>query len=118
MILRCYIIVLLALILSGCKEESASTTKIAGLPDPDRGKRLYLSQCVACHNRDPSKDGTTGPAIKGSSHELIESRVLRASYPPGYTPKRKSLLMKPMPFLRSAIPHLTAFLDSSSEDLK
>ncbi len=110
--------VLLVLILSGCTEESASNTKTAGLPDPDRGKRLYLSQCAACHNRDPSKDGTTGPAIKGSSHELIESRVLRASYPPGYTPKRKSLLMKPMPFLRSAIPHLTAFLNSSSRDLK
>ena len=114
MILRCYIIVLLVLILSGCTEESASNTKTAGLPDADRGKRVYLSQCVACHNRDPSKDGATGPAIKGSSHGLLEARVLRASYPPGYTPKRKSSLMQARPYLRSAIADLAAFLNSSS----
>ena len=75
-----------------------------------RGKQVYLSQCIACHNSDPSKNGPLGPAIKGSSRELIEARVLRAAYPPGYKPKRGSVIMKPMPQLASAIDDLTAFL--------
>ncbi len=75
-----------------------------------RGKQVYLSQCIACHNSDPSKNGPLGPAIKGSSRELIEARVLRAAYPPGYKPKRGSAIMKPMPQLASAIDDLTAFL--------
>ncbi len=75
-----------------------------------RGKQVYLSQCIACHNSDPSKNGPLGPAIKGSSPELIEARVLRAAYPPGYKPKRGTAIMKPMPQLAPAIDDLTAFL--------
>ncbi len=75
-----------------------------------RGKQVYLAQCIACHNSDPSKDGPLGPAIKGSSRELIEARVLRAAYPPGYKPKRGSSIMKPMPQLAPAIDDLAAFL--------
>ena len=75
-----------------------------------RGKQVYLSQCIACHNRDPSKNGPLGPAIKGSSRELLETRVLRGTYPPGYKPKRGSAIMKPMPQLAPAIDDLTAFL--------
>ena len=75
-----------------------------------RGKQVYLSQCIACHNSDPSKDGPLGPAIKGSSRELIEARVLRAVYPPGYKPKRGSAIMKPMPQLAPAVDDLAAFL--------
>jgi hypothetical protein len=63
-----------------------------------------------CHNSDPSKDGSVGPAIKGSSRDLIEARLLHATYPPGYNPKRNSRAMPSYPYLKSAIPDLAAFL--------
>ena len=75
-----------------------------------RGKQAYLAECIACHNPDPSKDGPVGPAIKGSPRELLEARILRASYPPGYTPKRNTSLMPPLPKVASKIPDLAAFL--------
>lgn len=75
-----------------------------------RGRQVYLAQCIACHNSDPSRDGPLGPAIKGSSRELLEARVLRVEYPPGYTPKRRTTIMKPMPQLAASIDDLAAFL--------
>ena len=97
-----------ALIAGACSQESA--TPVAGAGDPNRGRQVYLAQCVACHNPDPSKTGPIGPAVKGSSPELLELRVVRGSYPPGYKPKRDSALMQPMPHLASAIPDLAAYL--------
>ena len=75
-----------------------------------RGRQVYLAQCTACHNSDPSKNGPLGPAIKGSSRELLEARVLRGVYPPGYKPKRGTAIMQPMPQLASALDDLAAFL--------
>ena len=90
-----------ALALGACAGDGSPTA---------RGKQVYFSQCIACHNSDPSKNGPLGPAIKGSSRELIEARVLRGEYPLGYKPKRGTAIMKPMPQLAPAIPDLTAFL--------
>jgi len=75
-----------------------------------RGRQVYLAQCIACHNSDPGKNGPLGPAIKGSSRELLEARVLRGAYPPGYKPKRGTAIMQPMPQLASALDDLAAFL--------
>jgi mono/diheme cytochrome c family protein len=96
--------------LTACGKKSDAPAKTAGDGDPNRGRAIYLSNCAACHNNDPSKDGPIGPAIKGSSRELIEARVLRASYPPGYTPKRKTTMMPAQPDLKPTIPYLAAFL--------
>lgn len=74
------------------------------------GRDAYLGNCIACHNPDPKLDGALGPAVWGSSRELLEARVLRAEYPPGYTPKRQTAAMIPMPFLESKIPALAAYL--------
>ena len=38
----------------------------------ERGKHYYKNVCTACHNGDPSKDGTLGPAVAGSDAELID----------------------------------------------
>lgn len=75
-----------------------------------RGKQVYLAQCIACHNSDPAKDGPLGPALKGASQELLEAKLLRGSYPPGYTPKRNTAIMPPQPQLKPHIPELGAFL--------
>jgi mono/diheme cytochrome c family protein len=76
----------------------------------DKGKETWLAQCIACHNPDPAKDGPLGPAVKGSSRELLEARVVQGTYPPGYTPKRPSRVMPPRPDLASSIPDLAAYL--------
>ena len=68
------------------------------------------ANCTACHNADPAKDGPLGPAIFGSSKELIEARVLRAEYPAGYTPKRKTKVMVALPQLKGDLDSLAAFL--------
>ncbi len=82
----------------------------AGAADPTKGRHVWLAQCIACHNTDPTKDGPVGPAVKGSSRELLEARVLRATYPPGYKPKRDSTVMPARPDLAASIPDLTAYL--------
>jgi len=81
--------------------------------DPvELGRRAFNANCIACHNPDPAKDGTIGPAIAGSSPELVRARVLRAEYPPGYTPKRNTHVMPAQPFLAGEVDHLAAYLSS------
>ena len=76
----------------------------------EKGKQVWLGQCVACHNPDPTKDGTLGPAVKGASPVLLEARVVRGEYPPGYQPKRPTKVMPPRPDLAPSIPDLAAYL--------
>jgi mono/diheme cytochrome c family protein len=86
-----------------------------GREDPvARGERAYRANCVICHAPDPRQDGTAGPAIAGSSLELVEARVLRAEYPAGYRPKRSSKLMPPLAFLAPEVPYLAAYLASAA----
>jgi mono/diheme cytochrome c family protein len=95
--------VLLGLLASGCGQGEPTSLV-------EQGRRAYLANCIACHNPDPAREGTLGPAIACSSRELIEARVLRAQYPPGYSPKRDSKLMPAQPFLQADVPALAAFL--------
>lgn len=59
---------------------------------------------------DPSQDGPIGPAISGSSKKLLEERILKGDYPPGYQPKKATKIMKPMPHLSKDIEALEAYL--------
>ena len=80
------------------------------------GRRTYMGRCIQCHNPNPQLDGTLGPAIAGSSRELVEARVLRAEYPAGYTPKRTTQAMPAQPDLASQIEGLAAYLGSIAAD--
>jgi mono/diheme cytochrome c family protein len=93
----------LALALAACGREPLS-------PEAERGRQVYLSQCTACHATDPSQPGAVGPEIKGASPELLEAKVLRGAYPPGYRPKRPTAAMPPQPHLANDIPALAAYL--------
>lgn len=77
-----------------------------------RGKGVFLSNCIACHNPNPSLDGSIGPAIAGSSLDLITHRVLTRDYPPGYKPKRSSDVMPDFPQLKDDVPALHAYLNT------
>jgi mono/diheme cytochrome c family protein len=91
------------LALAACGREPLS-------PEAERGRQVYVSQCTACHAFDPSKPGPVGPEVKGSSRELLEAKVLRGSYPPGYTPKRPTAVMPPQPQVADELPPLAAYL--------
>ena len=88
----------------------SGTAPVAGAGDANKGKQVWLSQCVACHNADPGKDGPIGPSVRGSSRDLLESRVVHGTYPPGYKPKRDSKVMPPRPDLVASVPDLAAYL--------
>src|SRR6266849_5374651 len=96
---------LAAATLTACSEPSSP-----GGPNAERGRQLYLSQCIACHNPDPAVAGPLGPPIKGSPPELLESKVLKGTYPRGYTPKRPTTLMPVQPALEPELGNLAAYL--------
>lgn len=100
----------LALTLGACGGDSGGSASAGKSADWRRGRSVYVANCVACHNSDPSKDGPIGPALKGSPPELVKSRVLRTDYPPGYTPKRSTKVMPTFPFLESEIKYLAEYL--------
>ena len=85
-----------------------------GAADPDaaatRGKLVYANVCTACHNADPRQAGALGPELAGASQELIEAKVLRDEYPPGYAPKRPSAAMPKYEYLAPNIGDLAAYL--------
>ena len=91
-------------LLAGCSQGPALS------PEAERGRQVFAAQCTSCHSSDPTQNGPLGPAVRGSSRELIEARVVRGAYPPGYTPKRPSAIMQPMPSLAGSVDDLAAYL--------
>jgi mono/diheme cytochrome c family protein len=81
-------------------------------PKVKLGQVVYFANCVTCHNGNPAFDGTLGPAIKGSSLELVQARVLRGEYPPGYSPKRPTKIMQKLPLTAENVDNLHAFLNA------
>lgn len=76
------------------------------------GRAVYNANCIACHNMNPAQDGALGPAVAGSSYELLEARIVRGDYPEGYEPKRPSRIMVALPHLEPKLEELTAYLTS------
>ncbi len=102
----------LALALWGCTSQSPSAPVLS--PLAQKGRTVYVTQCAACHNpSDPTKPGSLGPEIAGSSKELIRARLFDASYPPGYTPKRATKQMQKLPHLVGDVDALHEFLNSN-----
>lgn len=97
--------------LLACSEEAALDPQAELL---QRGEKIYLANCIACHAKDPSEAGPVGPPVADSSLALLEAKVLRNEYPPGYTPKRDSKAMVPLVHLEPELPALAAFLASGS----
>lgn len=94
-----------ALALGACERATLS-------PEAERGRLIFASQCTACHAFDPAQPGAVGPEVKGSSRELLQAKVLKGSYPPGYKPKRPTAVMPPQAQLTPAdIEALAAYLN-------
>lgn len=93
------------LALAGCERATLG-------PQAERGRQIYVSQCTACHAFDPAQPGPVGPEVRGASGELLEAKILRGAYPPGYTPKRPTAVMPPQPQLAPEIDALAAYLQN------
>ena len=102
---------LIALVTMACACESGDS----GDPATARGEKIYRNICVVCHNADPNQHGPLGPAIAGSSRELLEARLLRGEYPVGYTPQRNTQQMPRFEFLEPNLDDIVAFLASRKE---
>jgi mono/diheme cytochrome c family protein len=81
-----------------------------------RGEQVFQTNCTACHARDPRRDGPVGPPVAGASLELLEAKVLRNAYPPGYTPKRDTQAMIPLTHLEPELPALAAYLEAAAQE--
>ena len=82
----------------------------------EQGKRLYISNCISCHNKDPNLKGPLGPELVDAPLEIIVSKVMTGLFPEklpkGYTPKRSSKIMKAIPKLKDDIPAIYAWVQS------
>lgn len=91
----------------------ALTTSFAFGADLAKGKRLYLSNCIVCHNKDPKLKGGLGPELIDSPLELMKVKVTTGRYPEGYpNPKRKTKIMKSFPQLEKDVPDIHAYIQS------
>lgn len=106
-----WLIVFYTIAISACANDQNDEGKSE---DWRRGKAVYLLNCTACHNRDPSKEGSIGPVVAGASKELLEALLLRGQYPSGYKPKQPTKVMPSFPFLKSEIPYLVIYLGSDA----
>lgn len=91
-------------VLGGCGVETGLS------PAAERGRQVYLAQCTACHAPDPAQPGSLGPPVRGASRDLLEAKLLRGTYPPGYVPKRRTSLMPPQPAVAQDLAALAEYL--------
>ncbi len=82
----------------------------------ENGKRLYMINCISCHNKDPNLKGSVGPEVVDAPLEVMISKIMTSDYPnplpAGFVPKRKSHAMRKIPRLQKDIPSIHAWVQS------
>lgn len=82
----------------------------------NKGKRIYLSSCIQCHNRDPNLKGSIGPEVVDAPLEVMTAKIMTGVYPEvlpaGFVPKRKTKAMRKIPQLKNDIPSIYAWIQS------
>ncbi len=85
-------------------------------PDIARGKKIWMSVCIQCHNRDPNLKGSLGPEVIDAPLEVMLHKVQTGKYPEklpaGFVPKRKTKAMRALPKNVPDVPHIWAFVQS------
>ena len=82
----------------------------------EKGRKLYVANCIRCHNKDPNLRGSIGPELTDAPLEVMYSKVMTGKYPvnlpKGFVPKRKSSAMQAIPKLKNDIPAIWAYVQS------
>ena len=104
------VVVFLLLSLSGFACSDKTSKQLQLTPAEEHGRTIYVTNCLPCHHESPALPGALGPSVAGASLELLQARVLHATYPPGYTPKRTSRAMPALPHLKDDLTDLAAYL--------
>ncbi len=82
----------------------------------EKGRKLYVSNCISCHNRDPNIAGAIGPIMVDAPLSVMTSKVMTGRYPdvlpPGFVPKRNTKQMRPLKKLQNDIPAIHAWVQS------
>ena len=89
-------------------------SKFFNLDNVAKGKAIYFSNCISCHNSEPQKKGVIGPIIFGSSVELLSLKLNFGKYPKDYIPKRNTNIMPLMSHLDNQIMNLYVFLNKKN----
>jgi mono/diheme cytochrome c family protein len=84
--------------------------------DIQKGKAIYLSACIKCHNKDPNVKGPIGPEIVDAPLEVMQHKVATGRYPDvlpeGFVPKRKTKQMTKFPQYLKDVPSIHAYVQS------
>ena len=99
-----------------CSLLFSNTLLSADQASVDKGRRLYLSNCIQCHNKDPNLKGSIGPEMVDAPLSIMTSKIMTGAYPAvlpaGFVPKRKSKAMKKIPKLEKDIPAIYDWVQS------
>lgn len=79
-------------------------------PLEKQGQLVYVTNCLSCHNSDPTKPGSLGPDIAGTSIEILTIKIKGLPFPSTYVPKRTTHMMPALPFVEKDIPAIHAYL--------
>lgn len=84
--------------------------------DIAKGKEIYLSTCIKCHNKDPNVKGAIGPEVTDAPLEIMQAKVATGRYPDvlpeGFVPKRKTKQMIKQPQVLADVPSIHAYVMS------
>lgn len=84
--------------------------------DIAKGKEIYLSTCIKCHNPDPNVKGPIGPELVDAPLVIMQAKVATGRYPEvlpeGFVPKRKTKQMTKFPAIVPDVPSIHAYVQS------
>lgn len=84
--------------------------------DIEKGKAIYLSACIKCHNKDPNVKGAIGPEMVDAPLGVMQHKVATGRYPDvlpeGFIPKRKTKQMTKFPQYLKDVPSIHAYVQS------
>ncbi len=104
----------------GYKEKKPAATEegtgAGGGSDLEVGKKIWMSTCTQCHNKDPNIKGSVGPETVDAPLEVMYAKVMTGRYPDplpeGFVPKRNTKAMRKLPQYEKEIPKIWAYVQS------
>lgn len=85
-------------------------------PDLERGRKVWITTCNQCHNKDPNIKGAIGPEVVDAPIEVMLHKVETGLYPdplpPGFVPKRKTKAMRPLKQHVKDVPSIWMYVQS------